>query len=220
MIFLFVTDGHIGIEEDGMLYISESWLENYSVSDVYKFLAQNRILKTLLEVKELQPMLKELTNFVKKFTKLKNVSTEDALMYFLFNESVFQAFLLSKNGKNVFEFKDFIFRIHDTIKRAGDIKINTDKRFSEKTKELRKAYLNKVYEDIKNTMRKPILKAIFNWNVDPVSVGADSVLTDADKDAIQQYQARKNVFNQAKTGKISSEFEYLVKDILREGKFY
>jgi hypothetical protein len=217
--FLFVTDGHIGIEEDGMLYISESWLENYSVSDVYKFLAQNRILKTILQVKELQPMLKELTNFVEKFTKLKNISTEDALMHFLFNESVFQAFLLSQNGKNVFEFKDFIFRIHDTIKRAGDIKIDTDKRFNEKTKELRKAYLNKVYEDIKNTMRKPILKAIFNWNVDPVSVGADSVLTDADKDAIQQYQARKNIFNQAKTGKISSEFEYLVKDILREGKF-
>ena len=201
--WVFTTDGHIAVETDGMLFVSEAWLENYETSEIYKFLAQEQILQAILTDKELAPLIKEVVKHNKEFigqktdtaiskggtlleikgdineAKLaidahirnardvgpftdthfmisyrgqiiditeygfddtnKNRSVEDlisrlpkantterALMDLLFNKSVYQHFLLSNKGKNIFKFKDFIFRIHELIKAFGEIAPETN----------------------------------------------------------------------------------------------
>ena len=93
---IFTTDGHIAIEQDGMLFLSESWLKNYETSQIYKFLTQQKILKHLILDDALRPMIAELITFDEKFTGQENVTAERAMMDFLFNESVYQAFLFVK----------------------------------------------------------------------------------------------------------------------------
>ena len=49
-----ITDGHTAVEKDGVLFISEAWLENYKSSEIYKFLAQNRILTSIFAKPQLK----------------------------------------------------------------------------------------------------------------------------------------------------------------------
>ena len=44
-----------------------------------------------------------------------------------------------------------------------------------------KQSVSEVYDKIKATMREGTLKAILNWNIDPQTIGADSVLTNTDR---------------------------------------
>ncbi len=217
--FIVITDGHVAIEEDKMLFVSEAWLENYETSEIYKFLAQIRVLKTIAADKELQPLIKSLIAFDKEFTKQENVTAESALMDLLFNKTVYEAFLLSHKGKRMHEFKSFIFRLQDIIKLLGEDKIDADKRTTTATKAKKKAYLNTVYEQIKETMRIPTIKAILNWTMNAQLIGADSILTQADREYINAFQTRKRLAAKENKGAVSSAYEYVAKDIIRDGHF-
>ena len=84
----------------------------------------------------------------------------------------------------------------------------------------RKNYLNKVYEQIKQTMREPTIKAIVNWNMDPQLIGADSVLTEEDKNFIKQHQARKKIAKDALTDKkVSASYQRTAELLLEKGQF-
>lgn len=217
--FIVITDGHVAIEEDKMLFVSEAWLKNYETSELYKFLAQTRVLKTIAADKELQPLIKSLITFDKEFTKQENVTAESALMDLLFNKTVYEAFLLSHKGERMHEFKSFIFRLHDIIKLLGEDKIDADKRTTPATKAKKKAYLNTVYEQIKETMRIPTIKAILNWTMNAQLIGADSILTQADREYINAFQTRKRLAAKENKGAVSSAYEHVVEEIIRDGHF-
>lgn len=278
--FLFTTDGHIAIEVDDSIFVPVAWLENYEVSEIYKFLAQEQILDTILAESELLPLLSEIYKHNVKFsgrsaftdknekhdselidilksikgsikygnistdkgyvawyrqayktlqsdTEIKNretliryaedrintingkaVTQERALMDFLFNKSVYQHFLLSNKGKNSHKFEQYVFRMHEVIKGLGET-ANLDAE--------RKAYLDQIYETIKDTMREPTLKAIINWNRDPKVIGADSVLTPEDREFVNQHQMRKRVISDKSP---SQSAYYRVKEtIVKDAKF-
>ena len=206
--WLFTTDGNVAVEVDDKLFVPIGWLENYEVSEIYKFLAQEQIIDGMLKEKSLQPLLKEAVKHNKQFTKNKNVTAERALMDLLFNETVYQHFLLSNKGKNLMLFKDFIFRLYNMVELLGKRNKLTDER---------KAYLKQILEQIKETHRVPTMKAIINWNMNPQLIGADIILRKADKEFLNLYQSRKKVKNSILTEKkISSEYKALKKDILEK----
>lgn len=215
--FIFVTDGRQAVETGDILFVPINWLENYTDSKIYSFLEQTKILKSLIADEQLKPMIEELIKFDRLFTKQTEVTAEKALMDFLFNESVYQQFLLSNNGKNLKQFGTFIFRIQDMIKALGEAKLST---YKEKYAEQRRNILNKIYEQIKTTMRTGSLKAIINWNLDPQLIGADSILTEADRNFVARYQAPKKLSAEAmKSGPISSQYRRLADEILKRGNF-
>lgn len=219
--WIFTTDGHIAVEEGDILFVPEAWLENYKISDIYKFLEQTKAINAILADKTMESMLNELVKYDKMFTDRDNVTREQALMDFLFNESVYQGFLLSNNGANFHKFTSFIFRIHEMIRLRAEKKIMEDKRLTEKTRAARKNYLyNDIYVRMKKAMRTGTLKAILNWNIAPQDVGADLVLNEDDLRYVNIYQTRKRLLKEGvKTGKVTMAYRNVVEDILREGQF-
>lgn len=198
--WVFTTDGNVAIEQDGLIFLPEAWEENYETNEIYKFLAQEQIFDFLKKDKELSVFLKEVIKYNQEFTGRKVVTEENALMDLLFNKTVFQHFLLSHKGENVNKFSDIIFRIHDRITSLIETNPNLDAE--------RKAYLEQIYEQIKQTMREPTIKAIINWKMNPQLIGADSILTVEDRKFINWYQAsRKTVTNSLKSGKIDAAYE-------------
>lgn len=218
--WIIVTDGYASAETEGHIFVPEGWLQNYTISDIYKYLEQTRVLEHIISAKQFQPMLNKLVTFNKDFTGQEKVSKERALMDFLFNKSVYQAFLLSNAGKNAHEYKNFIFQLHDTIKGLAEQSKYYQQLFKGKQAQVRINMLNKIYEQIKETMREPTIKAIINWGFDPQVIGADSVLTPKDKILLNQYAKHKRVLaNANKTGKDASAYENLKVQIIRNGKF-
>jgi hypothetical protein len=218
--WVIMTDGHIACETGDMhefLFVSEAWLKNYSASDIYKYLEQTRVLETLATHELFAPMVKKLIAFDKEFTGQTNVNAERALMDFLFNESVYQAFLLSNAGKNMREFETFIFQFHEIMRDfAGKSKYH-QRLFKGKQAQTRINMLNQIYEQIKETMRKPTLKAILNWHIPPQSVHADSVLTPKDRQVVNQYEEWRRVLSS--TGTDRSAYENLKEDIIAQADF-
>lgn len=215
--WVITTDGHIAVESDGYLFVSEAWLKNYKVSDIYKYLEQARILDTLANDKMLAPMVEKLIAFDKEFTGQTDVDAERALMDLLFNKSVYQAFLLSNAGKNMHEFKAFIFQLHEIVKDLGQRSKYHQQLFKGKQAQKRINMLNQIYAQIKETMREPTIKAILNWHIDPQVVGADSVLTERDRQVINQYEQRRRVLSS--TGTDRSAYENLAEDIIANADF-
>jgi hypothetical protein len=215
--WVITTDGHIAVESDGYLFVSEAWLQNYETSDIYKYLEQTRILETLASDKMLAPMVKKLIAFDKEFTGQTDVDAERALMDLLFNKSVYQAFLLSNAGKNMHEFKAFIFQLHEIVKDLGQRSKYHQQLFKGKQAQKRINMLNQIYAQIKETMREPTIKAILNWHIDPQVVGADSVLTERDRQVINQYEQRRRVLSS--TGTDRSAYENLAEDIIANADF-
>lgn len=215
--WVITTDGHIAVESDGYLFVSEAWLQNYETNDIYKYLEQTRILETLASDKMLAPMVKKLIAFDKEFTGQTDVDAERALMDLLFNKSVYQAFLLSNAGKNMHEFKAFIFQLHEIVKDLGQRSKYHQQLFKGKQAQKRINMLNQIYTQIKETMREPTIKAILNWHIDPQVVGADSVLTERDRQVINQYEQRRRVLSS--TGTDRSAYENLAEDIIAAGHF-
>lgn len=202
--FIFGTDGHVAIEVDKMLFVPVAWLENYEVSEIYEYLAQEQLLSYLLDEKDFTGLIDKLVEHNKEFTKNENVTRERALMDLFFNESVFQHFLLSESGKNLHEFKNLIFTLFSSIKFLGN----------------KGTQLNNILEDIKQTWNKPLLKAIINWNMDMQKLGADILLSDADKAFINKYQVRKRMsVTAANGGAISSEHRRVARDLLERGEY-
>ena len=218
--WVITTDGHIAVETDGYLFVSEAWLQNYTVSDIYKYLEQTRVLQALTTDKTLAPMVKKLIAFDKEFTGQTDVDAERAMMDLLFNKSVYQAFLLSNGGKNVHEFKHFIFQLHEIVKDLASRSKYHQQLFKGKQAQTRINMLNQIYEQIKETMREPTIKAILNWHFDPQTIGADSVLTQRDREVINKYEQRRRVLaNAAKTDKDTSAYEHLAEDVIASADF-
>ena len=134
------------------------------------------------------------------------------MMDFLFNETVFQHFLLSQKGENLHEFKDFVFRLFDFVKLLGETNPNI-------TQE-RKNYLRQILEQIRKVWHKPTLKAIINWGMNSQSIGADSILTEVDRQFINQYQSHKRMMASSLTGKnIQADSQREANFLLENGEF-
>jgi hypothetical protein len=214
--WIITTDGQVAYESDGYLFVSEAWLQNYKVNDIYKYLEQTRVLEALTTDKTLAPMIKKLVAFDREFTGQTNVTPESAMMDLLFNKSVYQAFLLSNAGKNAHEYKQFIFQLHEIVKDLANRSKYHQQLFKGKQAQRRINMLNQIYEQIKETMREPTIKAILTWGFDPQVIGADSVLTQRDREVINKMQQRKR----ALAGEVSiSAYKNLRDDIIAKTDF-
>lgn len=208
--WVFVTDGHVAIDEDNMVFVSEKWLENYSTNEIYQFLVQQNLLRSLLTESQLRGLIKDVTEFTRKFTN-KNMSREESLLQFLFNPSVYQAFILSRNGEYLRKHKRFVFRMHNFIKAMmSDTKLTQEQ----------KNILNKIYAEIVKTEREPTIKALINWGFDYNDVGAAAILTKEDKQFLKRVAAEKQkgqniVGKEKKVG----DFLFEESDLIRYGNF-
>lgn len=208
--WVFVTDGHVAIDEDNMVFVSEKWLENYSTNEIYQFLVQQNLLRSLLTESQLRGLIKDVTEFTRKFTN-KDMSREESLLQFLFNPSVYQAFILSRNGEYLKKHKRFVFRMHNFIKAMmSDTKLTQEQ----------KNILNKIYAEIIKTEREPTIKALINWGMDYNDVGAAAILTKEDKQFLKRIAAEKQkgqniVGKEKKVG----DFLFEESDLIRYGNF-
>lgn len=208
--WVFVTDGHVAIDEDNMVFVSEKWLENYSTSEIYQFLVQQNLLRALLTESQLRNLIKDVTEFTRKFTN-KNMSREESLLQFLFNPSVYQAFILSRNGEYLRKHKRFVFRMHNFIKAMmSDTKLTQEQ----------KNILNKIYYRIIAAEREPTIKALINWGFDYNDVGAAAILTNEDKQFLKRIAAEKQK-GQNIVGKEKKVGDFLLEEsnLLRYGNF-
>lgn len=202
--YIFGTDGHVAIEDDKMLFVPIAWLKNYKNNDIYKFLAQEKILSSIIKDKGYKKLTDKLVEHNKEFTKNKIVTKERALMDLFFNESVFQHFLLSESGKNLHEFKGLISSLFVSMKLSGKQDIQ----------------LTNILKDIKKVWRVPLMKGVLNWNMDLQKIGADGILSEADKNFINKYKIRQRMsIAAAKGGPIASNYRRIVKDLIENGKF-
>lgn len=192
--FLFTTDGHVALEDGKYAFVPESWLENYTASQIKEFFVQSKIVDAIKTDKVFAPIFALMKESYKEFTGTdlrKNTeieggklsSDERVILDTLFNESVFQHFLL-KNvlNENTSEGKNFFFAFTKLIQRVSEDYANDKER---------KLLLNSIVEKIQTTMRKPVMKAVINWNMDPQTTGADSILSKTDLQYINGYYARK-----------------------------
>ena len=191
--FIFTTDGHVALEAGQYLFVPESWLENFSAAQIIEFVSQAEVIKQMRADKTWAPILEAIISSYKTFTgvdlrkgSIKGV--ERALMDTLFNEAVFQNFLL----QNIHKFVDkdtkqnLLFKLADLFR---DLSNNYAKKDT-----LRQKMLAKIYDKIKQTMRVPVLKACINWGLDPQIAGvANGILNPTDLKYINQYKAHKMV---------------------------
>lgn len=179
---IFITDGTVAIEDDKILFIPVSWLKNYTKSEIYKFLTQEKLIDSILYNETLEPFINDLMEFNKEFTPFTSMSPARALMNFMFNPSVAQGFILKENGKYLHRYSEFIFNLQNILSLEGS-KLNAEN----------KAYLEQIVQLIKNNLRIPTIKAIINWNIDPQTVHADTILDRADREFVKKWQVRKNL---------------------------
>lgn len=209
--WVFTTDGHVAIEGDGMIFVPQEWLEHYQVSDIYKFLSQEHILDGLLKDKSLQSFIKSITAYNASFTGRTGITQEQALMDFLFNESVYRSYLLSNKGKNMFKHKDVVFNILAYI----DVLVSEKGLSKEKQN-----YYKQIKEQIRKNWQKPTILAIINWNMDPQSIGADYILSERDRTFIKQYQTRKEqTKNAVSANNVSAAYLEDAKTLIENGSF-
>ncbi len=207
--WIFGTDGHVAFETGEYLFVPEAWLENYKPTQIKEFLVQADIINTLMTDEAYKPVYQAMLKSYKEFTgadlrKGDIRGAERVIIDTLFNEAVFQNFLLSNfrqfdkaNEKNI------LFTLAGLVQDLG-------KKYAKKYKN-RNTLLDKVYEKIKETMRKPILKAVINWQLDPQLSGADEVLSPRDMEFINQRKARDAVIL---TGEERSAYAHTREQIL------
>ena len=215
--WVFTTDGHIAIPSDDILFVSEAWLENFEVDEVQTFLAKSHVFERLLKTDGLKTLFDEVHEFGKIFSGDQNISRELAAMNFLFNKDVFQAFLLSNDGKRLREFNSLIFTLHHILDRLSKESgyLYVAGKFSKK----RQNILEKIIAQIKETMREPTIKAILHWNMELSDVHAGSVLNDRDRSFIRYYKARSDTLNQVLTSKRTSAYEHKKDQLVADGGF-
>ena len=107
--FIFVTDGHDAFDSDGILFVPVGWLENYTTNEIYKTLDTSKVLDTIIDDPQLVDLGKDVLKFVRDFTKQPTMTIKDAYMQLMFNESVYQAFLLS--GENGYKHQKVVYRL-------------------------------------------------------------------------------------------------------------
>lgn len=214
---VFLTDGHIAIEEDKILFVPVSWLEHFETNSIYQFLKQSEILDVLLSDKDLSPLFKDVSKIYREFTGRNDATDTEAVMQFLFNESVYQKVLLSNGGKNAHEFNKYIFQMYDTIKRWADTSGYVKYRDGEAAKRVNA--LNLMLKRIKKAHRMPALKAILNWGFDLNEIKAWDILDKKDLELINQYEEHKRTLAQPLTGKMTSAYKNVESHLVEFGKF-
>lgn len=213
---IFTADGHVAIEEDKFLFVSEAWLKNYTVKEIREFLAQSEILDVILESKEFSGMVDTLEKFYKDFTKDTSIDREKIVEQFLFNKSVYQAFILSDGGKNIHAYKEQIFSLYKFIAGYGDAWVNETKNATPQ----RIALLKAICDKIKQTWQEPTLKAVLNWGFNLQETGADAILSPKALEFINLRKNRERVLREAgKGGKRSSAYIHTAEDIMQQGVF-
>lgn len=212
--YVVITDGHVAIEQDNFLFVSQGWLENYTTSDIYKFLNNSGTIDYLVKERDntFVEMRKSITAFAREFTGKKQMSTTEALMNFMFNKTVFQAFLLSRTDDNIHQFKDVIFSLYnmtrEKIIESGYLN------WHGKPSKKRDAMFADIMKQMRETMREPMMVAILNWNFDPQAINATEVLTKKDLEVIRAYKVEKNVIkNGIIDGHTSAAYDAKIKDV-------
>lgn len=223
--WIFGTDGHVAFETGEYLFVPEAWLENYKPTQIREFLVQADVINTLTTDKAYKPIYEAMLTSYKKFTgadlrKGDIRGAERVVIDTLFNEAVFQNFLLDnihnfvdKNGINI------LFTLANVINTLG-------KKYAKKYNN-RNTLLEKIYDKIKETMRRPILRAVINWNMDPQLSGATRILPPTDIEFINQRKARDVVIKGSETSayyhvrdEILAKYPQLpqgIKDIIDKG---
>lgn len=215
---IFITDGTVAIDEKDLLFVPEKWLENYTTGEIYQFLATTQVLDTLKGLDNLKEWRERLLSFYKGWTQKDDVTIDDAIQNFLFNENAYQAFLLSNGAENLFDFQNFILRIHTILKDvAGKAIKNGPKKGSVR----RSAMLKQIYTEICKVWRMPTLKAVLNWGFELQLIGAEDVLLPKDIELINQYKKKREVMNAALTpGGITNAYANKKEDIFRAAKAF
>lgn len=222
--FIVVTDGHYAVDLGEIAFVSEAWLENYSVDEIYEFMTQIKLIDTIKSMKAYQPMLTDLLKFVREFTGKQDVNLNHAIFEFLFNSNIYQGFLLSNNGARVHEYKKFIFKIQEFVYQVAHDSPYVQQKFgkSQMPSQKRINLVHKLYDRIRNAWRIPTLKAILNWGFDPVEVGAymndkggrSAILTEDDMKLVNEWQKHKERLAEPLTGNITQAHVNLAEDIM------
>lgn len=227
--FIVVTDGHYAIDLGEIAFVSEAWLENYSVDEIYEFMTQIKLIDTIKSTKAYQPMLTDLLKFVREFTGKQEVNLNHAIFEFLFNSNIYQGFLLSNNGAKVHEYKKFIFKIQEFVYQVAHDSPYVQQKFgkSQMPSQKRINLVHKLYDRIRNAWRIPTLKAILNWGFDPVEVGAymssksgrSAILTEDDMKLVNEWQKHKERLAEPLTGNITQAHINLAEDLIALDRF-
>lgn len=195
------TDGHVAIDDGDLLFVSESWLENYTSEEIYEFLVQDYTFDTIRNDKKLVPIMAELKKFYKEFVgSQKNLTdvymmssdyAEEVLMNFFFNKSFYQAFILSNDGKNVHTHQKNIFVLYNFLFEQGKewLKMSAGTKKYIHTQQV----FNRIVGEIKKTWRDPTMKAIINWGFTPEELKADYVLSPRDLEFINLIADHKRI---------------------------
>lgn len=214
--YIFATDGHVALEVETdrakakkALLAPEAWLENYTPTQIKEFLVQADVVKTFTTDPLYKPIYEAMRDAYKDFTgvdlrKGDIRGAERVILDTLFNEAVFQNFLL----KNIHKFEadsniNILFTLAGLVQDLG-------KKYAKNYKN-RNTLLDKLYERIKQTMRIPVLKAVVNWDMNPQISGADEVLSPRDMEFINQRKAREAVIL---TGEERSAYAHVRDEIL------
>ena len=194
---VLATDGNDIVVDDveKIVYVPVDWLENYKSSEIYDTLVQSQVLDFFVSSKdkEMVAFRKDILEVVRKMKGKKTMSVTDALMEFLFNQSIFQYFILSKSGDtlNIHKHKTVLNIFYVLIEG----KIQTSKWYKQLFKgnpsQKRINMTNKLLSKIKENIQIPILKAIVNFNMERTDFHADYILNDKQKEFLQELNRRK-----------------------------
>jgi hypothetical protein len=197
------VDGHVAIADEDLLFVSESWLENYTSEEIYQFLVQDYTFDTIRNEKKLVPIMNELKQFYKEFVGSSKTLTdvymmssdyaEEVLMNFFFNSSFYQAFILSNSGKNIHTHKKNIFVLYNFLFEQGKewLKMSTGTKGYIHTQHV----FNRIIGEIKKTWRDPTMKAIINWGLSAEELKADEVLSSRDLEFINLITDHKRILH-------------------------
>lgn len=233
--WVFATNGHVAVDEiydekkgerKPILFVPIDWLKNYEADDIGYFLRESDVLEALVTDtdlnkpagKEKTSMMDRLVKFVKEYTNSDDMTKERAMMQFLFNKSVYQAFLLSQDGKNLHDFGQFVAGIYKLVEgyvdASGWLKRKNDEFYKDRVKTSKK-----MLKKMKAAMREANLKAILNWHIPAETIYADAVLDDTDREFIAFIEARRRMHKNATTGTVTSAYQNLAEDLIANGGF-
>lgn len=211
--WIFTTDGHVALEDGEYLFVPEAWLENHTPAEIKEFLVQAKVVEIFQTDETFKPIYEAMVKSYKEFTgadlrKGDIRGAERVILDTLFNEAVFQHFLLKNVNNKLFTAKsgsNFLFSFAKRIEILG-------KQYA-KDDPLKKQLLDKIYDKIKQTMRRPIMKAVINWNMNPQKSGADTILTPTDMQYIQGYKNHKRRFKEKETSAYYNLKEQIIQNM-------
>lgn len=216
--YIFTTDGHVAVDEDSIAWIPDSWVENYNAREIRDFLTTTKLVEKFANDDSMKEFSDAVLAFVEKFTKGQVKTKEEAMTLFLFNDGVYQGFLLSRRTEGLGKFQNFVLGIHKGFLSFGSEYIAKNKRINAVTRQARLHSLNKVYDLVKKNMHPGTLKAILNWGINPQLVGADNVLNERDWQLVKEWEAHKNLNKKVlQSDTIPNAYKNHLEDIIASG---